>query len=61
MSDHDAEFIELVRQMRAAQKRYFAVRREGGDHIEALEASRRLERQVDKALAESERGQGALL
>jgi hypothetical protein len=57
----DAEIIELVRQMRAAQKHFFAMRREPGDHIEALEASRRLERQVDKVLAERDRGQGALL
>jgi hypothetical protein len=57
----DAEIIELVRRMRAAQKHFFAVRREPGDHIEAPEASRRLERQVDKALAERDRGQGALL
>ncbi len=57
----DAELIELVRQMREAQKRFFAVRRQPGDHIEALDASRRLERQVDKALAERERGQRALL
>jgi hypothetical protein len=57
----DAEILELVRQMRAAQRHFFAVRREPGDHIEALEASRRLERQVDKALAERARGQGALL
>ena len=48
----DAELIELVRQMREAQRHFFAVRRQPGDHIEALDASRRLERQVDKALAE---------
>lgn len=52
----DAELIELVRQMRAAQKHFFAVRRQPGDHIEALDASRRLERQVDKALAERAQG-----
>lgn len=57
----DAEIIELVQRMREAQRHFFAVRRQPGDHIEALDASRRLERQVDKALAERARGQGALL
>jgi hypothetical protein len=57
----DTDILDLVRQMRSAQRHFFAVRREPGDHIEALEASRRLERQVDKALAERACGQGALL
>lgn len=57
----DADLIDLVRQMREAQRHFFAVRKQPGDHIEALEASRRLERQVDKALAERARGQSALL
>jgi hypothetical protein len=47
--------------MRAAQRHFFAVRRQPGDHIEALDASRRLERQVDKALADRLLGQEALL
>ena len=58
----DAELIELVRLMRAAQRLFFALRRQPGDHIEALDALRRLERLVDKALAERGRTeQGRLL
>jgi hypothetical protein len=57
----DSELLDLVCQTRAAQRHFFAVRREPGDHIEALEASRRLERQVDRALAKRARGQTALL
>lgn len=48
----DAELFDLVRQMRDAQRHFFAVRRKPGDHIEALDACRHLERQVDKALAD---------
>lgn len=43
------EFVELVGQMRAAQKAYF---RKDTRTQEVLEESRRLERSVDKALAE---------
>jgi hypothetical protein len=58
----DAEILELVRQMRAAQRHYFAVRREGGPHIEPLEESKRLERfDVDKALAARFSTQGTLI
>lgn len=57
----DEQILDLVRQMREAQRHFFAVRRERGDHIEALEASRRLERQVDKALAERSSPQRSLL
>jgi hypothetical protein len=52
----DAELIELVRQMREAQKHFFALRRQPGDHIEALDASKRLDRQVDNPLAERAQG-----
>jgi hypothetical protein len=43
------EFIETVRQMRAAQKSYFKEGRKRSDLIE----SKRLEKMVDDALAES--------
>ena len=43
----DKDLIELVEQMRHAQKEYFRTRSGG-----ALDASKRLERRVDEALAE---------
>jgi hypothetical protein len=43
----DAEIIALVREMRAAQKAYFKAR-----DLEHLTTSKRLEREIDKALAE---------
>lgn len=59
---NDSELIDLVRQMREAQRNFYALRRgQPGDHIGALDEARRLERLVDKALAERARGQGALL
>jgi len=47
-----SEFRSLVNAMRVAQKRYFKER--SGD---ALSESKRLEHQVDKALAEYDEGQ----
>jgi len=60
---NDSEIIELVRQMREAQRHFYAVRRgQPGDHIGALDEARRLERLVDRALAERGRtDQGRLL
>jgi hypothetical protein len=52
----DAEIIALVREMRAAQKAYFKARARAD-----LEASKVLERKVDKALTERAAGQGALV
>ncbi len=57
----DEQILELVRRMREAQRHFFAVRREPGDHIEALNASRHLERQVDRALAARFSAQGSLI
>ena len=57
----DTEILELVRQMRAAQRHFFAARREGGNDRKALEASKDLEHQVDKALAARFSPQGSLL
>lgn len=52
----DAELLELVQRMRAAQRRYFETRDRGD-----LNKSKDLERQVDKALAARFSAQGALL
>ena len=48
-----SEFRSLVNEMRAAQKAYFKLRA-----TETLELSKKLERAVDKALAEYDGGQG---
>jgi hypothetical protein len=53
----DAEIIELVRQMRAAQKRFFANRTEQG----VLQEAKKLERLVDAAIEARKVGQGSLL
>lgn len=53
----DAELLELVRQMRAAQKRFFANRAERGD----LEKAKDLERRVDAAIEAKKNGQGSFL
>jgi hypothetical protein len=45
----DSELIELVRQMRAAQKRFFA----NGKERDVLELAKRLERQVDAAIVDA--------
>lgn len=57
----DEHILELVLRMRKAQRHFFAVRREGGNDRAALEASKDLERQVDKALAARFASQGVLL
>lgn len=58
----DSEIIELVHRMREAQRNFYALRRQPGDHFGALDEARRLERLVDKALAERGRTeQGRLL
>lgn len=43
------EFVELVKEMRHQQRRYFALRRP-----ETLERSKELEREVDKAIEKIE-------
>ena len=57
----DEQILELVLRMRKAQRHFFAVRREGGNDRAALEKSKDLERQVDKALATRFSPQGSLL
>jgi hypothetical protein len=52
----DAELIALVREMRAAQKAYFKTR-----NLEHLTTSKRLEREIDKALEARAAGQGVLV
>lgn len=52
----DADILDIVSKMRAAQKAYFKTR----DRAD-LEASKDLERQVDKALTERAAGQGKLI
>ena len=52
----DAEIIDLVRQMRAAQKAYFKTR-----NLEHLTTSKRLEREIDKELTERAAGQERLV
>lgn len=49
------EFVELVREMRHQQRRYFALRRP-----DALERSKELEREVDKAIEKIEDKQMSL-
>jgi len=49
----DAEIIALVREMRAAQRAYFKTR-----NLEHLTTSKRLEREIDKALGSIEIGTG---
>lgn len=44
------EFLALVRRMRDAQKRYFTSRY-GGTRAEALDESRKLEMEVDRAIS----------
>jgi hypothetical protein len=51
-----AAFVELVQEMRKAQKTYFAYRDQA-----ALEASKALERQVDKELGRIIAGEGVLI
>lgn len=52
----DIEILELVQQMRAAQRAYFKTRQRGD-----LELSKTLEAKVDKALAARFAKQGSLL
>ena len=51
----DAEFVRLVKDMRAAQRRYFRERTP-----QALEESKRLEREVDAAVKAAGDDQGKL-
>lgn len=57
----DEELLKLAVRMRAAQRHFFAVRREGGSDRKALEDSKALEREFDKAAAERFSPQGSLL
>jgi hypothetical protein len=50
------EFVELVRQMREAQRQYFKTR-----HTDALNRSKDLERRVDMWIKEQQNNQGNLL
>ena len=52
----DSEILDIVREMRAAQKTYFKSRAQTD-----LEASKDLERKVDKALTERASQQGKLI
>lgn len=48
----DRQFLELVKQMREAQKEYFKIR-----SYEALRRSKKLETQVDNEIANKEQKQ----
>lgn len=48
-------FMQLVKEMRAAQKEYFAARKQWGDSRDALQRSKALERRVDEEIAAAER------
>lgn len=48
-------FMQLVKDMRAAQKEYFAARKQWGDSRDALQRSKALERRVDEEIAAAER------
>lgn len=52
-------FMQLVKDMRAAQKEYFAVRKQWGDSRDALQRSKALERRVDEEIAAAERKESA--
>ena len=43
-------FMQLVKEMRAAQKEYFAARKQWGDSRDALQRSKALERRVDEEI-----------
>lgn len=47
------QLARLVRDMRGAQIAYFAARRRGEQARQELDESRRLEREVDRAIAEA--------
>jgi hypothetical protein len=47
-----AEFAVLVRDCRAMQDRYFAQRKQGRFDVDLLAASKRLEKAVDRAVAD---------
>ena len=47
--------MQLVKEMRAAQKEYFAARKQWGDSRDALQRSKALERRVDEEIAAAER------
>ncbi len=55
-----SEFARLVQAMRSTQKAYFAARHHGEAAAEELEASKALERKVDKACEELVAGQPTL-
>ena len=48
-------FMQLVKDMRAAQKEYFAARKQWGDSRDALQRSKALEKRVDEEIAAAER------
>ena len=52
-------FIQLVKDMRAAQKEYFSVRKQWGDSRDALQRSKALERRVDEEIAAAEQKESA--
>ena len=48
-------FMQLVKDMRAAQKEYFSARKQWGDSRDALQRSKALERRVDEEIDAAER------
>lgn len=50
------EFMELVKEMRTAQKEYFKLRKAGASHAanDALQRSKALESRVDQEIREAE-------
>lgn len=48
-------FMQLVKDMRAAQKEYFTARKQWGDSRDALQRSKALEKRVDEEIAAAER------
>lgn len=48
-------FMQLVKEMRTAQKEYFTARKQWGDSRDALQRSKALERRVDEEIAAAER------
>ena len=52
-------FMQLVKDMRAAQKEYFAARKQWGDSRDALLLSKALEKRVDEEIAAAERQESA--
>lgn len=52
-------FMQLVKDMRAAQKEYFTARKQWGDSRDALQRSKALEKRVDEEIAAAEQKESA--